>query len=295
MPEFLQNVENGNHLKDSGEHIVTDTYKPKEFLDFAKLIWPVWSVLPKQAQNKDNFRNPDANQITATIIKQIEKKFQNKTKALKKHSQNKLSYWGALFETILDFYTNNIMMGKPTKLINEDDFNKIPKRCRSVFKKQNNLYRVSNSKESGDKISLVFIDAKAEQQFIELSNEARELISVIYNKDVIKSVLPESEKQIYAFNRLQKIFNIIINLCFFVKTKSNANDVISEYKYAKTNENIILKAQRHIRTAHQLVVSAKKNSKIFNDKYISDTEARYKQTKCEVLKLVHNTIHQYFK
>ena len=83
MPEFLQNVENENHLKDSGEHIVTDTYKPKEFLDFAKLIWPVWSVLPKQAQNKDNFRNPDANQITATIIKQIEKKFQNKTKALK--------------------------------------------------------------------------------------------------------------------------------------------------------------------------------------------------------------------
>lgn len=38
MPEFLQNVENENHLKDSGEHIVTDTYKPKEFLDFAKVI-----------------------------------------------------------------------------------------------------------------------------------------------------------------------------------------------------------------------------------------------------------------
>jgi len=295
MPEFLQNVENENHLKDSGDHIVTDTYKPKEFLDFAKVIWPVWSVLPKQAQNKDNFRNPDANQITATVIKQIEKEFKNKTKALKKHSQNKLSYWGALFETILDFYTNNIMVDKPTKRIHKNDFNKIPKYCRSAFKKQNDWYSVSNSKESGDKISLVFIDAKAEQQFTELSDEANKLIPVIYNKGVIESVSPESDKQIYAFNRLQKIFNIIINLCFFVKTKSNVNDVISEYKYAKTNKDIILKAQRHLRTAQQLVVSAKKNSEIFNDKYISETEARYKQTKCEVLKLVRNTIHQHFK
>lgn len=293
MPKFLQNIENERHLKDNGEHIAAETYEPKEFLDFAKTIWPMWSILPKSAQNKDDFRNPNANQITETVIEYINKKFQNKTKAL--NPQNKLSYWGALFETILDFYTNNIMMNQPTKSINENNFDKIPKRCRSVFKKQNNWYRVSNSKKTGDKISLVFIDAKAEQQFIELSNEARELISVIYNKSVIKSVLPESDKQIYAFNRLQKIFNIIINLCFFVKTKSNVNDVISEYKYAKTNKDIILKAQRHLRTAQQLVVSAKKNSEIFNDKYISDTETRYERTKREVLKLVRNTIHQHFK
>ena len=147
-----------------------------------------------------------------------------------------------MFDTILNFYTNNIISKKHAKYINQTNFNKIPKRCRNALKKQeNNGYLIYTNKENADKISLCFMDGKARQQFTELSNEARNLIPLIY----IKTKKTISDEQINAFNRLQKIFGILTNLCFFVKIKSNANNTMLEYNHSKNNKDIVLKAREN--------------------------------------------------
>ena len=122
-----------------------------------------------------------------------------------------------------------------------------------------------------------------EKQFNDLINEAKKLIPLIYtvNRSVCcatPSTLSQrkqkfvSNEQIATIKRLRTIFENIIDLVVFIKTKSNAHATIAEYLRELHNKNIVLKAQRYIRTESQVVVSAKKNAELFDKTYIKQTE-----------------------
>ena len=315
-----------DQYKNGKDSIITYT-NPEYYLQSLQVLFERVTT-PKQMQNKDKFRQLgqlDIHNYTEQIIREVRYYTAQKTLFLNEYDkaspQNKVIYWGALFDSLLNFFIDNSLVGaQEYKIISKSEYDQMPKRYRSAVKKYDNDYTISSTSKS--KMTLECTDDTA---FIRLANEAEKLIKKIYNsKQITTGNLIEyqsgydedgnpwwfekyecinvavkssasrfqqqfvTDEQISAIRRLRTIFTNIAEMTYFVQHKSNAKDIIWEYETAKSNQNDFLYAQRHLRTANQVVVSAKKYPGLFDQKYLSNVEKRYKNTREQVLQTLIN-------
>jgi len=305
----MQRLENNIQMRENGKTPILAT-SPRYYLDTLYALIAMGQI-PKAMQHKDDFRNINMKNIATIIDKIITDDYKSERMVFKKYNEetpiNKVLIWGTMFNTLLKFFADTTPQDyERYGYINKEDYKKIPKRYRDAIKKHKDGYIIVAKRSAAPKLSLMFENDNNEKQFNDLINEAKKLVPVIYtvNKNVYwatPSTLSQrrqkfvSNEQIAAIKRLRTIFENIIDLVVFIKTKSNAHATIAEYLRELHNKNIVLKAQRYIRTVSQVVVSAKKNSELFDSahfagNYIKQTEKRYKNTRNQVINTIRDRI-----
>ena len=280
--------------------------------------------LPKSAQNKTAYRRPNPYTVATIIEKEILGQLKSKTRFLETYydttPRNKLLYWGALFDTLFNFYANikSLSVVEPRQqYIKQSEYSKMPKRFRSALKKTEKGYVVEKEPDA-KKYRLAFNGSYQKAKFSELMTEARELIKSLYTDSVICHDLIDSDcretdygtlerfeyeaihgtmpsnagkikqyfitdKELVAVQKLKSIFREIQDMFLFFEHKSNGQDTIYEYNDAKRRQNIVKEAQAVSRTAQQYVVSVKKATKLLDRQAVFCAERALKETKSEIL------------
>lgn len=314
-------------LYENGKNFSAKGYEPKSFLKhLVFIIDSAYKLTPEHMVNKDEFRRNQSQKVIDAIHKDLYDKMVLKTSFLGKYTElsprDKLSYWGAMFDTALEFFTysaSNSYKHRDCSYISKQEYNKIPKRYRSAIKKQNGGYSIDTTPNEGVKPVLFIKDISLQEKAFSLLNEAKELVSLIYKHEFLENKLIDfheyidsegalcckyvteniygakpsshrlfqhlliSDEQIKAVERLKEILQNLPGLFWIIPSKANATDTIAEYKDAKRRHDIVLEAQRHVRTASQVVVSTKKHKTLFDKHDVKQAEIDYNTEKTKTL------------
>lgn len=201
MSKIIDKTKEKKHLRENGQYIINRTklITPTEYLATRIKI----NDLPRHMINKDEFRNTDPHIVEETIKGLITDIYNDKTQLLKPYDKetphNKLQYWGALFETVVDFVSANLPENKTYKFINKQKYNAIPKRYRSAIQHHFGRHTIPCTEDSDTYVQSLFAktmdnpgiiqydifddsEADAVNQQIET---IRKLLPTIYKEDII--------------------------------------------------------------------------------------------------------------
>ncbi len=325
MSKISEFIKQKQHLYENGKIFDVSDYSRTPEMYIASLRNAMaLKQLPKSAQNRTAYRRPNPYTVATIIEKEILGQLKSKTRFLEPYydatPRNKLLYWGALFDTLFDFYANinSLSVIEPRQqYIKQSEYNKMPKRFRSALKKTEKGY-VVEKEPATKKYRLAFDGSYQKAKFSELMKEARELIKSIYTDSVICHDLVDCEhretdygtierfeyeaihgtmpsdagkikqyfitdKEADTVRKLKDIFYKIQCMFLFFEHKSNGQDSIYEYNDAKRRHNIVKEAQAVARTAQQYVVSVRKETKCLDHQAVIDAERAFENTKRQIL------------
>ncbi len=325
MSKISEFIEEKRHLYENGKYFdLSGLARTPEIYMAGFRNSQALKELPQKTKNKTEYRRPNPFFAVSIIEKEILEQLKSKTRLLEPYNKatprNKLLYWGALFDTLSDFYIKNIgglsVIEPRQQYIKQSEYEKMPKRYRSALKKTKKGYVVEKEPDA-KKYRLMFNQAD-HIKFSKLMKEAKELIKSIYTDTVIehelvgnsfrktKNNLSErfeyksihgtmpspvdridqyfiTDKEVETVKKLKIIFREIQDMFYYFEHKSNAQETIYEYNDAQRRHNVVKDAQSVTRTAQQYVVSVKKASK-YLDKYdVMAAEHAFENTKRQVL------------
>lgn len=204
MVKIIDKIKENKHLRKNGERVFKIPYcivgTPTKYLDEKFEI----NSLPQHMINKTEYREPNGYCAVENEIRgRITEIFNDKTKLLKPYEaetpRNKLQYWGALFETVVDFVSANLPEYKRPAFINDDKYDTIPKRYRSAIQNHNGMHTVVKTEDSNTYIQSLFAKTMDNPGIIQYdmfdNSEAgavnqqietiRKLLPIIYKPDII--------------------------------------------------------------------------------------------------------------
>lgn len=305
----------------NGKILNRNELTPGKFL--TEIMQIIQSVeIPKPMVNHDEFRRKYSQRVLKTLQKNIVHSCNDKTyKFNKNYSQqfprNQMLLWGVLFTALKEILIDESFDSKTKKLnkISAEEYNKMPKRYRSAFKKASfipNTYICETAPES-EKYNLI-LDCESSDKFDETHKEITKLLSIVYERiengylewnpkvgsvEYVSdtTVAPEtglfkkhlvSDEQMAAITALCAIFRNIAKSCVITETKHGAKAVLDEYANAKKRENIVLNAYQYVEDMREC---AKKLASLKND----NLTKRHQNIKRDVLMALRENIHTFTK